>query len=172
MRRLILSATAALIVLAAASAAHGGDAVSTPLHPALALKGGAWVTDVNGVDAAPAYGAELALDDPWIEPAVGKIRHMLSYNHAAHDGLTLNTAEWNAHWVFQTQRDLWLGAGPGLGYAWVDGRDRDDSPAVQFGMSATYVRGHMLVGFESRYQWTAGDSTDNWLSMIKLGYQF
>lgn len=172
MRRLILSATAALIVLAVAVPASGGDAPSSPSNLAVALKGGAWVTDVSGVDAAPAYGIEVSADDPFTEIVVGKIRHMLSVNHADHDGLTLDTVEWNAHWVFETQRDFWLGAGPGIGYVWADGRGRDDSPAVQLGLSATTMVGHALVGFESRYQWTAGDSTDNWLNVVKVGYRF
>lgn len=172
MRRLILSATAAMIVLAAALPARGGD--GTPYAPnlAIALKGGVISTDVKDVDAAPAYGAELSVDDPLIDPVVGKIRHMLSYNHADHDGLELNTVEWNAHWVFETHRNFWLGAGPGIGYVWADGRGVDDSPAAQFGMSATYVQGHALFGFESRYQWTSGESADNWLTMVKVGYQF
>lgn len=172
MRRLILSATAAMIVLAAALPARGGD--DTPYSPnlAIALKGGAWTADVSGVDALPAYGAELSLDDPLIEPVIGKVRHMLSFNHADHDGLELNTVEWNAHWVFETHRDFWIGAGPGLGYVWADGRDVDDGIAAQFGMSTTYVYDHVLIGFESRYQWTDGQAADNWLTMVKLGYQF
>jgi len=172
MRRLMISATAAMIVLAAALPARGGD--DTPYSPnwAFALKGGAWQSDVKSVDTAPAYGAEISVDDPVIAPVIGKVRHMLSYNHADHDGLELNTVEWNAHWVFETANGFWLGAGPGVGYLWADGRNVDDSPAVQFGMSSTYVMGHALLGFESRYQWTSGDSTDNWLTMIKVGYQF
>lgn len=171
MRRLILAATAAVIVLAAALPARGDDASYRP-NLAIALRGGAITTDVTGVDAAPAYGVELSVDDPVVAPVIGKIRHMVSVNHADHDGLELNTLEWNAHWVFQTHRDFWLGAGPGIGYVWADGRGVDDSPAAQFGMSATYVVGHALVGFESRYQWTSGDSADNWLTVVKLGYQF
>lgn len=172
MRRLILSATAAMIVLAAALPARGGDGAPYTPNLAIALKGGVVSTDINGVDAAPAYGVELSADDPLIEPVIGKIRHMLSYNHADHDGLELNTVEWNAHWVFETHRNFWLGAGPGIGYVWADGRNVDDSPAAQFGMSATYVQGHALIGFESRYQWSSGDSADNWLTMVKVGYQF
>ncbi|HLO79185.1 MAG TPA: hypothetical protein VK196_22230 [Magnetospirillum sp.] len=172
MRRLILSATAAIIVLAAALPAQGDD--ETPYAPnlAMALRGGPWVTDVKGADTAPAYGAELSVDDPLIVPVIGKVRHMVSYTHADHDGLELNSVEWNAHWLFQTHRNFWLGAGPGVGYLWADGRNVDDSPAAQFGMSATYMEGHALIGFESRYQWTAGDSANNWLNVVKVGYRF
>lgn len=172
MRRLLLSASAAMIVLAAALPARGGDTTAYDPNWAIALKGGVWSTDVNGVDAGGAYGAEVSVDDPLIEPVIGKVRHMLSFNHADNDGLELNTVEWNAHWMFETHRNFWIGAGPGIGYVWADGRDVDDSPAVQFGMSSSYTYGHMLVGFETRYQWASGDSTDNWLTMLKVGYQF
>lgn len=172
MRRLILTATTAVIVLTAALPARAGDDISYAPNTAIALKGGLVSTDVNGVDAAPAYGVELSVDDPLIVPVVGKVRHMLSYNHADHDGLELSTVEWNAHWVFETHRDFWLGAGPGIGYVWADGRGVDDSPAAQFGMSATYFVDHAMIGFESRYQWTSGDSADNWLTMVKVGYRF
>lgn len=172
MRRLILCATAALIVLSVAVPANGGDMAGPSPNLAVALKGGAVTTDISGVDAAPVYGIEVSADDPFTEIVIGKIRHMVSLNHADHDGLELTTVEWNAHWVFETHRDFWLGAGPGVGYVWADGRDRDDSPAVQLGMSATYMPGHALIGFESRYQWTAGDSADNWVSMVKVGYRF
>lgn len=171
MRRLMLSATAAMIVLAAALPARGGDAVYSP-NWAIALKGGIVASDVKNADAAPAYGLEVSVDDPLLDPIAGKVRHMVSFNHADGDGLELNTIEWNAHWVFMTHRDFWLGAGPGIGYIWADGRGRDDSPAVQFGLSATYVQGHALFGLESRYQWATGDSVDNWLTMVKVGYQF
>ncbi|MGE5475908.1 MAG: hypothetical protein ACM3Q1_04585 [Bacteroidales bacterium] len=172
MRRLILSASAAMIVLAAALPARGGD--DTPYQPnwTVALRGGVVTTDVSGVDAAGLYGAEVAVDDALIAPVIGKVRHMLSYNHADHDGLELNTVEWNAHWVFETHRDFWLGAGPGIGYVWADGRNVDDSPAAQLGMSATYFQGHAMFGFESRYQWTSGDSANNWLNLVKVGYRF
>lgn len=172
MRRLLLSASAAMIVLAAALPARGADDVPYDPNWAIALKGGVWDADVKGVDAAAAYGAEISVDDPLIQPVIGKIRHMVSYNHADHDGLELNTLEWNAHWVFQTHRDFWIGAGPGIGYVWADGHNVDDSPAAQFGLSSSYFYGHAMVGFETRYQWTTGDSTDNWLTMVKVGYRF
>ncbi|NFV80489.1 hypothetical protein [Magnetospirillum aberrantis] len=171
MRRLLLSATAAMIVLAAALPARGGDAPYDP-NWAVALKGGVWDSDIKGVDAAAAYGVEISVDDPLIDPVIGKVRHMMSFNHADHDGLDLSTVEWNAHWVFETHRDFWLGAGPGIGYVWADGHNMDNSPAAQFGMSATYFHDHAMVGFETRYQWTSGDSTDNWLTMVKVGYRF
>lgn len=171
MRRLLLSVTAAMIVLAAALPACAGDAPYDP-NWAVALKGGVWDSDIKGVDAAAAYGVEISVDDPVIDPVIGKVRHMMSFNHADHDGLDLSTVEWNAHWVFETHRDFWLGAGPGIGYVWADGHNMDNSPAAQFGMSATYFRGHALMGFETRYQWTSGDSTDNWLTMVKVGYRF
>lgn len=170
MRRFIHCASVALI-LAAVAPATAGDGAYHP-DPAVVLKGGVWTTDINGVDAAAAYGVEIAVDDPLIRPTAGKVRDMLSFNHADHDGLRLTTLEWNAHWAFETRRDFWVGLGPGVGYVWCDGRDAEDGFAAQFGGSLTYVVGHAVVGVETRYQWTGGASADNWLTMAKVGYQF
>lgn len=139
---------------------------------AVALKGGWWDADVTGVDGGPAFGLELSADNLLIQPAAGKLHHMWSWNHADNDGLALDTVEWNAHWAFETRPDLWLGIGPGIGWVWADGHDRDNSAALQFGVSATYVQGHALFGIESRYQWTEADGADNWLTMAKVGYRF
>ncbi|MBX9633925.1 MAG: hypothetical protein K2X44_02995, partial [Magnetospirillum sp.] len=104
--------------------------------------------------------------------AAGKLRHMLSFNHADLDAQKLNTMEWNAHWVFEVQPDFWIGAGPGIGYVWVDGHNVSDGIGFQLGSSATYVHEHALLGIESRYQWADGSSADNWLTVVKLGYRF
>ncbi|MCR6630863.1 MAG: hypothetical protein NVV74_12905 [Magnetospirillum sp.] len=73
MRRFILSATAAIVVLAAASPALGADDISTSPDWAIAAKGGVWDTDLRGVGAAPAYGAEISVNDPFLDPALGRI---------------------------------------------------------------------------------------------------
>lgn len=173
MRRFILSAAAAALVLAAAALpARGGDNPNYAPEFAIALKGGVWNTDTHGLDAAGAYGIELSANDPMIDPLIGKVRHMLSFNHADHDGLELSTVEWNTHWMIPAGPGLWLGAGPGIGYVWADGHAIDNSAAIQFGASAIKVVGHAQFGIESRYQWTEGDSTNNWLTMLKVGYQF
>lgn len=148
---------------------------------AVALKGGMLDADVPGADASFAYGVELSLDCPLLRTPVGKIRQQLSWNRMDEDGLELNTLELNPHYVVEMAKDLWVGAGPGVGYVWADhstGRGAN-MWAVQAGASATYTMGHALIGLESRYQWTEGDDVgtgskgaDNWLTMAKVGYKF
>lgn len=171
MRSFMLPVVVALTALTAAMPALAGEFDAKP-NIAVAAKGGWWDADVNGFSGGPAYGLELSADDPWTEMPAGKLHHMLSWNHTDTDGLELNTAEWNLHWAFETRSGVWIGAGPGLGYVWADGKNLNDSIAAQFGVSVTYIQGHALFGVESRYQWTEADSTDNWLTMAKIGYVF
>lgn len=138
----------------------------------IALKGGAWDTSVSGVDAAPAYGVEVSVNSPFLRPTGMDWRHFWSWNHADHDGLRLDSAEWNTHWTLEVRPSLWLGMGPGIGYVWSSGQGLGDGGAVQWGGSATYVVGHMSVGLETRYQWTENGDLNNWLTMAKVGYRF
>lgn len=173
MRRLLatLSALAALAVALTALPAYGGDSL-TPPEPAIALKGGWWDADVAGYSGGPAFGVEFSVNDPFTDPAFGHLRHMWSFDHADRDGLRQDSAEWNLHWLVPTGSGLWLGAGPGLGYVWNDGRHDGDGVAAQFGLSATWISGHALLGLDSRYQWTKAGAADNWLTMAKIGYVF
>lgn len=172
MSRCIAFAAAALLAFAAALPAQAQNQGAYEANFAIALKGGIWDPGVSGADSSGGYGIEVSVDDPLLRPIAGKLRHMLSFNHADLDGLKLSTAEWNAHWVFEPRRDFWIGAGPGIGYLWADGRSVSDGMGVQFGASATYVHEHALLGMESRYQWVDGSGADNWLTMVKLGYRF
>jgi len=162
---------AALLVVCAPLATQAAD-YTPKAETAIVAKGGWWDADVNGVSGAPALGLEVSTTDTWVDLPAGILRHMWSLNHADHDGLELNTAEWNVHWMFQTGSGVWLGLGPGLGYVWADGKNLDDSIAAQFGASAHYIQGHAFFGVESRYQWTEADSADNWLTMAKVGWVF
>lgn len=174
MRHLMLTTTAALTLLAASQPALAAD-ITPGYAPnlALALKGGVWQADSEGVDAGPAYGIEASMDDALIHPFAGKLRDMLSLNHVDHDGLEMTTLEFNSHWVFEARPNLWIGAGPGIGYVWSNGRENADGIGLNLGGSATYMVGHALIGLESRYQWTPGNAdTDNWLTMVKVGWVF
>lgn len=171
MRPFIIPLAAALLAAAAPLAATAADYTTKP-EIAVAAKGGWWDADVNGFSGGPAYGLEVSANDPWADMPVGKLRHMVSWNHVDRDGLELNGAEWNLHWMFETSSGAWLGAGPGIGYVWADGNNLDDGLAAQFGLSAHTIVGHALFGIESRYQWTEADSADNWLTMVKVGYVF
>jgi len=174
MRRLILTATAAAaLCVAASSPALGADAPPFDPNAAIVLKGGLWDSGISNVDTALAYGIEFSIDDPLVgSSSAGKLRHLLSLNHSSEDSLTLTTAEWNAHWMIQAGTDFWVGAGPGIGYVWADGREVGDGAGVQLGVSTYTAMGHALLGVESRYQWVESSSADNWLTMVKLGYKF
>lgn len=173
MRRLlaIVSTLAALAVALIAAPAQGGDSM-TPADMAIAAKGGWWNADVAGYSGGAAFGVELSANDPFVLLPAGRLRHMWSYDHSDSDGLRLDSAEWNLHWIFPTGSGLWLGAGPGVGYVWSDGRHDGDGVAAQFGVSATWFSGHALLGLESRYQWTESGGADNWLTMAKIGFVF
>lgn len=189
MRRLLLGLAAAIAGLSAvpAQAADWGflPIVNDPSYKAelaVALKGGIMDADVSGVGSSFAYGAELSLNCPTIRTPVGKIRQQLSWNRMDDDGLELNTVELNPHLVFEAAKDLWIGAGPGLGFVWADhstGRDAD-MWALQAGASVTYTMGKVMLGLESRYQWTqddrvgtgTGEGADNWLTTAKVGFVF
>lgn len=171
MRPFLLSLAAAVLAVAMPLAVQAADPAPKP-ELSVAAKGGWWDADVGGFSGGPAYGLELSVTDSVITVPVGKLRHMLSWNHVDQDGLELDSAEWNLHWMFETNSGVWLGLGPGLGYLWADGRDLDDGIAAQFGVSAQVIRGRALFGVESRYQWTEADSADNWLTMVKVGYVF
>lgn len=171
MRPFLLPLAAAILALATPLSASAADYTLKP-EVAISAKGGWWDADVNGFSGGPAYGLELSATDPWLDMPAGKIRHMLSWNHVDRDGLELDSAEWNLHWMFETGSGVWLGLGPGVGYVWADGKDLNDGIAGQFGVSATKIIGHALFGIESRYQWTEADNADNWLTMLKVGYVF
>jgi hypothetical protein len=171
MRQTIRTLAAALIAVTLAVPAVAGD-LGTNANPSVAAKGGWWEADVQSVDGAAAFGAEFAIDNLGYAPAYGKLHHMLSWNHADHDGLGLDSAEWNVHWMLEARPNLWLGLGPGVGWVWADGQNLSDSAALQFGASAHSVVGHAIFGIESRYQWTEAGSADNWLTMLTVGYRF
>lgn len=164
-----LSSIVALLMLA--SPALAGD-LGSNANPSVSLKGGWWDSEVSGVDGGGAFGAEFAIDNLLAAPEFGKWHHMFSWNHTDHDGLELNSAEWNMHWMLEARSGLWLGAGPGVGWVWSDGHGTSDSAALQLGASAHTVVGHAIFGVETRYQWTESGNGDNWLTMLSVGYRF
>lgn len=170
MRRFALSLFATALVTAAALPAAAQQASA---NLAVAAKGGWWHADVTGIDGGPAFGLEISADDNVVlVPPVGRVRHMWSWNHADHDGLALDSVEWNAHWTVENWPGVWVGAGPGIGWVWADGQNLSDALGLQIGVSAHTFVGHALLGIESRYQWTEAGSADNWLTMVKVGYRF
>ncbi|MGE5547447.1 MAG: hypothetical protein ACM33T_11150 [Solirubrobacterales bacterium] len=180
-------AAAAIAVLAAIPAQAGEwgflpvtNDPSFKFEPAIALKGGWMAPDVGGVGDDFAYGAELSFNCGLLRLPVGRIRHQLSYNRFDHDGLELQTVEFNPHYQVEAAPNLWIGAGPGVGFVWAESDRGSDANmwALNAGAGATYVMGHVTLGVESRYQWTQDDAVgatkgaDNWLTTVKVGYKF
>ncbi|OAN60915.1 hypothetical protein [Magnetospirillum moscoviense] len=172
MRRLFQALIAALIALTAAGPAIAQDDIGTNANPSVAAKGGWWEIDNSGTNGRPAFGAEFAIDNLGFAPTYGKLHHMFSWNHSDQDGLELNSAEWNVHWMVEARPNLWIGLGPGLGWVWADGKNLDDTLGLQLGGSAHSYVGNAIFGIETRYQWTEADSLDNWLTMVSVGYRF
>lgn len=176
--------SAATVFLLAATPVMAGEwtflpAAGSDYHaePAIAAKG-SWL-DIDDIEASPSYGGELSFNCPLIGTPVGRIRQQLSYNYFDHDGATYQSVELNPHFQMEVAPNLWLGAGPGLGYVWTDQGSHDgNAVAVQAGLGGSYTVGHMMLGLESRYQWTLGNpfvgtqSGENWLTSVKLGYAF
>ncbi|MBI3444093.1 MAG: hypothetical protein HY055_01685 [Magnetospirillum sp.] len=132
------------------------------------------------VGSGLAGGFELAIDNPLVQVPGGKIRDQFSYNRFDRDGLVLQTLEYNPHYMVAVADDLWVGAGPGIGWIFTSS-DRGNSPdmwTAQLGASAYYTAGHMLLGLESRYQWTGDErvgganGADNWATLFKIGYAY
>lgn len=185
MRKRLLIA-AALVLGAVAFPAWGGDwafpAARQPGYSAnttMALKMGALVPDGSS-GSGLAGGFEVAIDDPLFALPYGKIRDQFSYNRYDRGGLELQTLEFNPHYMIPIVDNLWVGGGPGMGWMFThsDGGPSPDMWTVQAGASAYYTAGQLMIGLESRYQWTEGDrvggasSADNWLTMLKIGYAY
>lgn len=178
--------TAAIALMAAAMPARGGEwavpAASQPgysFNTAVSVKAGILVPDAS-VGSGLAGGFELAIDNPLVQVPGGKIRDQFSYNRFDRDGLVLQTLEYNPHYMVAVADDLWVGAGPGIGWIFTSS-DRGNSPdmwTAQLGASAYYTAGHMLLGLESRYQWTGDErvgganGADNWATLFKIGYAY
>lgn len=176
-KRLLLLAAVALTAFALP--AQGGETDYTP-NATMALKMGVMSTETASVGTGIAGGIEFAVDDPLIRLPYGKIRDQFSYNRFERDWLTLQTIEFNPHYMVPLADNFWVGAGPGVGWAFVHS-DRGNSPdmwTVQAGVSAYYTLDKVMVGLESRYQWTADERVgnaangDNWMTTLKLGYAF
>jgi hypothetical protein len=177
MRRTALALVAALLAAAASPALAGDDAYHA--DPSLSLKLGG-IAPAH-LSAGVAGGIELAVNDPLLSPPVGLVRDQFSYNIAETDGVTLQTIELNPHYLYPLGSNWWVGGGPGIGYVMAspDHGSSADLWAVQAGGSIQYWSGGLIVGIESRYQWTQ-DATigthpggaDNWLTTLKLGMRF
>lgn len=129
--------------------------------------------DVDGVDTDNATGLQLSLNCPWFSPPAGNIRQQFNYNTFDHDGVKVTTFEMNPHW-YTGKGGLTFGAGPGIGYVWVDpDSGSDDSMwALQLSADVEYRTGALFIGAGTRYQFTENGDADNLLTQVKVGVNF
>ncbi len=183
-KRLLIAATIAFAAIA--MPAWGGEwafpAASQPgwsANTTLALKMGAMIPD-SAIGSGLAGGVEIAMDDPLFQLPYGKIRDQFSYNRFDHGGLELQTIEFNPHYMIPIIDNLWAGGGPGVGWIFTSSQSgpSPDMWSAQLGASAYYTAGQLMLGAETRYQWTGDErvggmsGADNWTAMVKLGYAY
>ncbi len=183
-KRLLIAATFALTALTMPALGQGWafPAAAQPgwsANTTVALKMGIMVPD-SSIGSGLAGGFELAVDDPLFQLPYGKIRDQFSYNRFDHGGLELQTLEFNPHYMVPLADNLWVGGGPGVGWAFThaDSGPSPDMWTAQLGANTYYTAGQLMIGLESRYQWTGDErvggmsSGDNWLTMLKIGYAY
>ena len=148
-----------------------------------ALSATAGVGSVRGTSAA-AYGVELAFNCVLLQPPSNLLRQHLSYMFYEEGGFSLHSAEINPHYTIEVAKGVSVGAGPGIGLVYIDADDRNTTlGAAQLGASAYYTGiENMLIGLESRYQFTTTryydrdnkryDNANNWRAALSVGYRF
>lgn len=183
--RTLILASVALITLAAP--ASGGDwAIPAATQKdyaanvAVAVTAGLLTPD-SSTGSGMVGGLELSFNDPLIQLPYGRLRDSVGYSHVKHGGLQLDSFEFNVHYQVPLAGDtLWAGFGPGFGWVITDS-DAGPSPnlwAGQIGADITYMSGNVLIGFDSRWQWTESDrvgnaaGADNWKNVIKIGWTY
>ncbi len=183
-KRLLIVATLALTAVAmpAFGESWAFPAATQPgwsANTTVSLKMGAMVPD-SALGSGLAGGIELAVDDPLFQLPYGKIRDQFSYNRYDHGGVELQTLEFNPHYMVPIVDNLWAGFGPGVGWM-ITSSQSGPSPdmwTAQLGASAYYTAGQLMLGLETRYQWTGDErvggvsSADNWMTTFKIGYAY
>lgn len=154
---------------------------------AASLMVGMMKPDVEGADAGAAYGLELSLNCPLLQPPTNKIRQQVSFALYKDGDFSLNTIELNPHYVVEVSKGLWLGGGPGLGVVMAEsehahggGTEKHDDTlfGFQIGASLHYTAAApFFVGAEARYQLTTksdefNDNLNNMRAMLKVGMSF
>ena len=107
------------------------------------------------------------------------MRQQVSYFNYSDGDAEMHTVEINPHYVVDVKKDLWIGAGPGLGYVRAESANKSSNMvAAQFGTSFHYNMDKIFIGGEARYQITQSDDVgngkdngaDNWRVVLKVGF--
>lgn len=125
-------------------------------------------------------GAEVAFNCIVMQPSTGRIRTKISYGEFSNGGLELSSFEVNPRWMFDIDKNLSVGFGPGLGY--VDAKSAGRSKGMwagQLGADLDYRMGAVTLGLSTRWQGTDNRTiapgqkgADNILVAAKIGYNF
>ncbi len=136
--------------------------------------------DPEHVGSDTFVGGELAFNCLLLQPSSGNIRTKLSIGRFSNDGLRLTSYELNPRWMFNLDKNLSVGFGPGIGY--VDAKAGGNSKGLwagQVGADLDYRMGAINLGLAARWQGTANRTiapgfkgADNTLIEAKIGYNF
>jgi opacity protein-like surface antigen len=147
----------------------------------LAVTGSYLDPDLKHVDGDSVYGLQLSLNCPWFQPPSGVIRQQFNVNRFENNGITLTTYEINPRYYISLNRNWMVGFGPGFGYAEADvdvGKDAN-LWTLQLGADLEYRRDAFYFGAGVRYQNTENETiglndndADNWLTSLKIGFNF
>jgi len=175
-----------LAATAAGSAAAEGDWTflagtkeGYKAEPVASIILGMMKPDEEHVDAKAAYGLELSLNCPLLQPPTNKIREQVSFTTFKSDDFKQNSIELSPHYVVEVAKGLWLGGGPGLGVVMGEHDGHKETVfGLQVGGSLHYTAAApFFVGAEARYQFTTdagdlGDNLNNMRAMVKVGMSF
>jgi len=171
--------------VAAAPALASGDWKAMPvLDPAykadITVSALVGLMDPEHVGSDSYVGAEVAFNCLLLEPPTGIIRSKMSVGRFSNDGLQLTSYEINPRWMFNIDKNLSVGFGPGIGY--VNAKDAGNTTGLwagQVGADLDYRIGAINLGLAARWQGTenrviaAGvKGADNTLIDAKIGYNF
>lgn len=156
-------------------------------EPVASIMLGVMKPDIDGAEAGAAYGLELSLNCPLLQPPTNKIREQVSFNMYKDGEYKQNSIELSPHYIVEVSKGLWLGGGPGLGVVMAEAEHGHGATAekhsdtvfgFQVGASLHYTgAAPFFAGAEARYQMTTksdelGDNLNNLRAMLKVGMSF
>lgn len=136
--------------------------------------------DPRHASASSFVGAEVTFNCLAVQPPSGVIRSKLSVGEYKHNGLKLTSYELNPRWMFNLDKDLSAGFGPGIGYVETKaGGVSKGLWAAQVGADLDYRIGSVNLGLAARWQdtrntviGTGNKGAENTLVEAKVGYNF
>jgi len=185
----ILKKTMALAVVASfATTLSAGEWGILPIlkdgykpNSGVALVVGYQQPDIEGVDGDVAFGAEYSLNCPLLQVPTYYIRQQISVTYFETDNLKMTNLEINPHYRLPIVDNLEFGFGPSFAAVISDVSGVSHTNfGYGVGVGLEYMAGSVILGLESRYQWTAEEdfggvektNMNNLRSLAKVGYKF